>query len=172
MEKLRNIRDIIRDTIDWFYNRLPFRKYVPLETFRYGVSGGLNTSLDIFLYFVTYNFVLKKQMVNLKFITISPYIASFMMVFPITFTTGFILSKYITFTESELHGRIQLFRYGITVLVCIILNYILLKFFVEVCHLYPTPSKLLTTGVVIIYSYISQKYFTFKTEKAALSLDK
>lgn len=172
MERLRNIRDIIRDTIDWFYNRLPFRKFIPLETFRYGVSGGLNTSLDIFLYFVTYNFVLKKQMVNLKFITISPYIASFMMVFPITFTTGFILSKYITFTESELHGRIQLFRYGITVLVCIILNYVLLKFFVEVCHLYPTPSKLLTTGVVIIYSYISQKYFTFKTEKAALSLDK
>lgn len=172
MERLRNIRDIIRDTIDWFYNRLPFRKYVPLETFRYGVSGGLNTSLDIFLYFVTYNFVLKKQMVNLKIITISPYIASFMMVFPITFTTGFILSKYITFTESELHGRIQLFRYGITVLVCIILNYILLKFFVEVCHLYPTPSKLLTTGVVIIYSYLSQKYFTFKTEKAALSINK
>lgn len=172
MEQLRHIRNLIRDTIDWFYNRLPFRNYVPLETFRYGVSGGLNTALDIFLYFVTYNYILKKQIVNLKIISISPYIASFMMVFPITFTTGFLLSKYITFRHSEIHGRIQLLRYGLTVLVCIVLNYILLKFFVEVCQLYPTPSKIITTGIVVIYSYVSQKYFTFKTEKATIPVEK
>ena len=172
LEKLRRIRNTIRDVIDWLYSYLPFQNYVSLETFRYGVSGGLNTALDIFLYFITYNFILDKQVVDLGIISISPYIASFMMVFPITFTTGFMLSKYITFRHSELHGRIQLLRYGLTVLVCIFLNYILLKFFVEVCHLYPTPSKILTTGVVIIYSYISQKYYTFKAEKPALSLDK
>jgi len=142
---------------------------MPLETFRYGVSGGVNTSLDIFLYFLTYNFILKKKIVYLKIISISPYIASFLIVFPVTFTTGFLLSKYITFTKSELHGRIQLLRYGLTVLVCIFLNYVLLKLFVEFCGLYPTPSKILTTGVVVIYSYFSQKYFTFKTEKAIIN---
>jgi putative flippase GtrA len=159
----------LRDTIDWIHK--PFRKYVPIETFRYGASGGLNTSLDIFLYFVCYNFVLKKNIVHLAFFSVSPYIASFMMVFPITFTTGFLLSKYITFSDSYLHGRVQLMRYGLTVLVCIVLNYILLKFFVEICGIFPTPSKILTTGVVIIYSYFSQKYFTFKTEKAVETAD-
>ena len=169
MEKLRNIRNLIRDQIDWLYNQLPVNKFMPLETFRYGVSGGVNTSLDIFLYFLTYNFILKKKIVYLKIISISPYIASFLIVFPVTFTTGFLLSKYITFSSSELHGRIQLFRYGLTVLVCIFLNYVLLKLFVEFCGLYPTPSKILTTGVVVIYSYFSQKYFTFKTEKVVIN---
>jgi len=143
---------------------LPFRNLVPLETFRYGISGGFNTSLDIFLYFLTYNFILKKKILYLSFMAIKPHIAAFLMVFPITFTTGFILSKYITFSESELHSRVQLFRYGLTVLVCLFLNYVFLKLFVEYCGLYPTLAKILTTCLVVIYSYFSQKYFTFKTE--------
>jgi len=101
----------------------------------------------------------------LGFVSISPHIAAFLLVFPITFSTGFFLSKYVTFQESDLRGRIQLFRYIVTVGVCIFLNYIFLKLFVDVCGFYPTVSKLLTTGLVVIYSYFSQKHFTFKTEK-------
>lgn len=164
MKHLRNIRDLIRGIIDWFYQ--PFRKIIPIETFRYAVCGGSNTALDIFLYFVSYNFILQKQVLDLAIIAIKPHIAAFLMVFPITFITGFLLMKYITFSASELRGRVQLLRYGITVLVCIFLNYILLKFFVEYCKLYPTPSKILTTGFVIIYSYFSQKHFSFKAAKA------
>jgi putative flippase GtrA len=143
-----------------------FNKYIPIsipeQTFKYAACGGANTSLDIFLYFVLYNFILKKEMLDLGFISISPHIGAFLIGFPITFVTGFWLSKYITFAQSELRGRVQLFRYGITVVVCIFLNYIFLKFFVEVCGFYPTPSKILTTIVVVIYSYFSQKHFTFK----------
>ena len=147
---------------------VPFQKFLPIETFRYAVCGGANTSLDIFLYFICYNFVLKKQMIDLKIISITPYIGAFIIVFPITFLTGFLLMKYITFSASELRGRIQLFRYGVTVLICILLNYFLLKLFVGYCHLFPTPSKILTTGVVVIYSYFSQKHFSFKTPKTTV----
>jgi putative flippase GtrA len=150
---------------------VPFRKLLPIDTFRYALCGGANTTLDIFLYFVCYNFILKKQMLNLKVITITPHIGAFMIVFPITFSTGFVLMKYITFSASELRGRVQLFRYGLTVLVCILLNYILLKLFVEYAHLFPTPSKILTTGVVMIYSYFSQKHFSFKTSKSEVCVN-
>jgi putative flippase GtrA len=85
------------------------------------------------------------------------------MAFCITFPTGFFLSKYITFSQSDLRGRIQLFRYGITVLMCILLNYIFLKIFVEYFGWYPTLSKIITTLIVVVYSYFSQKYFTFRT---------
>jgi putative flippase GtrA len=149
--------------IDWFYS--PFQKFIPIVTFRYAVCGGANTTLDIFLYFICYNYILKKEIVNLHVFSISPYIAAFLMVFPLTFTTGFLLSKYITFTESFLHSRIQLFRYGVTVSICILLNYILLKFFVEYCGIFPTVSKVLTTIIVVFYSYFSQKHFSFKIEK-------
>lgn len=119
---------------------------------------------DIVLYFVTYNFILKKQVVDLAVVAISPHIAAFVFVFPVTFSTGFLLSKYITFTESTLRGHIQFLRYGLTVFGSIVLNYLLLKLFVESFHWFPTISKIVTTGIVVMYSYVCQKYFTFRIE--------
>ena len=160
---LKKIRKQIDFVVCWLYFPI-FQKLVPAQTFRYAVCGGFNTILDILLYFVTYNFVLQKKIIHFKIFSISPHIGAFLIVFPITFTTGFILSKYITFTQSYLRGRIQLFRYGVTVLVCILLNYVFLKLFVDICHLYPTPSKILTTGIVVVYSYFSQRFYSFKME--------
>lgn len=152
--------------INWFYK--PFRKFIPHETFTYAATGGFNTVLDIFLYFVFYNFILDKQIVDLGFIAISPYIAAFIFVFPITFTTGFLLAKYVTFTRSLLRGRKQLLRYMLTVAGAILLNYLLLKLFVEVMHIWPTISKIITTIFVVAYSYLVQRYFTFQTSKLDL----
>lgn len=159
----RMARNQIIKLIDWVY--IPFRNIIPQETFRYGATGGANTLLDIFLYFLFYNFILKKNMIDLGFVVISPHIAAFLIVFPITFSTGFLLAKYITFTQSTLRGRVQLFRYGISVGGSFILNYVFLKIFVELIGIFPTPSKILTTIIVVIYSYIIQKHFTFKTGK-------
>ncbi|HEY9124874.1 MAG TPA: GtrA family protein [Bacteroidales bacterium] len=164
MAVLYHIQHLINIIVDWLYR--PFKRFVPKETFKYAVCGGANTAFDIFLYFITYNFILQKKIINLKLIAISPHIASFLLVFPITFSTGFLLSKYITFTSSTLRGKTQLLRYGFTVLVCIFLNYILLKLFVEGFGWYPTPSKIATTCLVVIYSYFSQRHFTFKTQQA------
>ncbi len=161
---LRKIKELIQLFICWAY--IPFKKIIPVDTFSYAICGGSNLMLDTFLYFITYNFILKKRIIHLHIISISPYIASFIFVFPITFITGFLLMKHITFSNSNLRRRVQVFRYGLTVMVCIFLNYILLKFFVEYCKLYPTPSKMLTTVLVVVYSYFSQKHFTFKTVKS------
>ena len=158
---MNHIRNLINHIIQWVY--IPFKKLIPHETFRYAVTGGANTTLDIFLYFICYNFVLNKQIVNLGFVSISPHIAAFLIVFPITFVTGFLLAKYITFTSSPIKGRTQLFRYAFTVAGAILLNYILLKIFVEYMYIWPTVAKIITTVIVVIYSYIMQRYFTFKT---------
>ncbi|HYQ58583.1 MAG TPA: GtrA family protein [Draconibacterium sp.] len=159
-EKLgKNIGNIV----DWFH--FPFLQFLPREIFRYAATGGANTFLDISLYFVFYRYIIKMQIVELGFVAISPHIAAFLMVFPITFTTGFFLAKYVTFTSSELKGRIQLFRYLLTVGGSIFLNYIFLKFFVEYCGLYATLSKVITTLLVVIYSYMAQRFFSFRTAK-------
>jgi len=167
VQHLRNIRDSIIKTVDWFC--FPFLQFIPREIFRYAVTGGLNTIFDLTLYFVFYRFVLDRQIVDLGFIHISAHIAAFMMVFPITFLTGFILAKYVTFNASELRGRIQLFRYGVTVFGAICLNYIFLKLFVEYFGWYATFSKAVTTVIVVMYSYVSQRYFSFKTAQIAVS---
>ena len=132
-------------------------------TFRYAACGGSNTVFDLFLFFVFYNFVLQKQNVDLMVITVSPHIASYLLAFLISFPTGFYLNKTIVFQESYLRGRIQLFRYLLTVCLSLLLNYVFLKFFVEQMHFYPTISKFITTFFVVGVSFISQKYFSFKT---------
>ena len=162
---MRNILHVCRISIirmiDFFY--FPFLRFIPLEIFRYCVTGGVNTAFDIFLYFIFYRYILDRQILELGFVAISPHIAAFLLVFPVTFTTGFILAKYVTFTASEIRGKIQLFRYGVTVSAAILLNYVFLKFFVEYLGLYATLSKGLTTIIVVAFSYLSQRYFSFKT---------
>jgi len=146
----------------WFYP--PFKRFMPLQTFKYAATGGANTSLDIFLYFIFYNFVLNKELVDLGFVAISPHIAAFIMSFIVTFPIGFILAKYISFPGSFLRKRIQFFRYGLSVMGSVVLNYIFIKLFVEVCGWYPTPAKIVTTLIAILFSYTAQKYFTFKVK--------
>ena len=157
----KSIGKVIIGIVDWFY--FPFLQFIPKELFRYGATGGVNTLLDILLYFVFYRYILDMQVVELGFVAISPHIAAFLLVFPITFSTGFLLAKYVTFTSSELKGRIQLFRYLLTVAGSIVLNYVFLKLFVEYFGWYATFSKIVTTLIVIVYSYLAQRYFTFRT---------
>ncbi len=157
------LRSLIIQTVDYFY--APFQKYVPLETFRYAATGGFNTILDISLYFIFYNFILDKQVIDLYIVSISPHIAAFLIVFPITFFTGFLFARYITFTNSEIRGRIQLIRYMLSVSGSLFLNYVFLKFLVEFGGLWPTLSKIITTVIVVIYSYFVQKFYTFKTAR-------
>lgn len=156
------IRNIILSIIDFFHK--PFAKWINQQTFRYLACGGSNTVLDILIYWVSYNYILVKTPVHLSGLTISPYIAAFMMSFSVSFPMGFILSKYIVFSHSNLGGKVQLFRYALLVLTCIVLNYVFLKLFVEWCGLYPTPSKVLTTMIVAVFSYVSQRSFTFKVK--------
>jgi len=164
---MNTIRVLITQFIDYFH--APFRRFIPLETFRYAATGGFNTVLDIFLYFFCYNFILDKQVVDLGIVSISPHIAAFLIVFPITFATGFLFAKFITFTSSVVKGRTQLFRYMVSVSGSIFLNYVFLKIFVEFVGLWPTLSKIITTGIVVIYSYFAQKFFTFKTARLVAS---
>lgn len=160
---LHTTRNFILNIIDFFHK--PFEKWISVQNFRYLACGGSNTLLDITLYFVGYHYILKEQPVHLPFLTITPHIAAFMISFSISFPLGFALSKYVVFTESNLRGRIQLFRYVLLVAMCIFLNYIFLKIFVEWCGLFPTPSKILTTAIVAIFSYVSQRNFTFKVKE-------
>lgn len=49
------------------------------------------------------------------------------------------------------------------------MNYIFIKLFVEQFHLYATVAKILTTIIVVSFSYLTQKNFTFKTESVKAS---
>jgi putative flippase GtrA len=135
---------------------------MPLQTFRYAACGGFNTFLDISLFFISYNFILKRKAVHIYSLTIGPHIAAFLIGFIVTFPIGFYLSRYVVFQETSVKKTKQLAKYFTVVFGCLLLNYAFLKIFVDVLGWYPTPSKLLTTIFVVAFSYVSQKNFTFR----------
>lgn len=155
------LAEAITRLIDCFYLK-PLRPILPLQTFRYAACGGMNMVLDAVWYFVIYNFIVAHRFFDLGFVILSPHIASMILVFPITFFNGFWLNRHIAFRHSPLTGKTQLFRYALSIGGSLLLTYAGLKFFVEVCHVWPTPSKLLTTVITVVYSYLAAKYFTFR----------
>ena len=153
----------IRWFIDLFYR--PFRKYMTLQFFRYGVSGVANMIFDWTLYFIVYHYVLHQQMLDMGIVTFSSHIGALFITFPVSFLSGFLLQKYVTFSTSELRGRVQLFRYFLVLLANLLLNYLGLKILVEFIHMFPTPAKMTVTIFTTLFSYFSQKKYTFKKTK-------
>lgn len=149
--------------IDYFYP--PFNRLMPIQTFRYAACGGANTIVDIVMYAIAYNFILHKHDLDLGFFVMKPHIASIIIAFCVSFPLGFFLMRNIVFTQSTLGGRVQLWRYFVLVVICLFLNYVFIKLFVEQVHIYPTFAKILTTIIVVTFSYLTQKNYTFKAEQ-------
>jgi len=158
------VRKSIFKVLDVFYPL--FRKWMPLQTYHYAACGGGNTLLSLFLYFISYNFILKKQIIHFGSIAVSPHVMALFISSLITLPIGFYLSMFVVFQGSYLRRRIQFFRYFLVVVACLILNYIFLKIFVEVLGWYPTLAQMVNTCIVVCFSYLSQRHFSFKVQKA------
>ena len=167
MSALKNIElwvvRTLTTVIDFFYP--PFRKVMGLELFRYGACGGLNLALEWVLYYVFYHFVFHAQVFDLGFIAFTPHIAAFVFKFPITFLTGFWMARHISFSGSTLKGRTQIIRYFLVTIGNIIINYLGLKLFVEVLHIWPTISYIIISIICVTFSYLTNKFYSFRKEK-------
>lgn len=157
---IHNVRDFILPIIDFFYP--PFRKLMNLQTFRYAASGGGNTLLGFLIYFVSYKYVLQEKQLDFGFYAFKSHVAALLISFCITFGVGFFMAKYVVFSDSTIRGRVQLFRYFMICMFNLALNYILLKILVERAHIYPVFAQVLTTSIVILFSYLAQRHFSFK----------
>ena len=147
--------------VNWLYIT-PFKRLVSRDIFAYGLCGGANMALDTLWYFVIYHYIVAERFIDLGVVVVSPHIASLIVVFPITFFTGFWLNRNVAFRATEYKTRGQLIRYALSVLGSIALNYLCMKLFVEHLYIWPTPSKMLTTAVSVVYSFLAAKYFTFR----------
>lgn len=165
---IHNARDFVSPIIDFFYP--PFRKIMSVQTFRYAVSGGFNTVFGLGLYFVIYQFILREKDLHFDFYAFKSHIAALFLSNCITIPFGFFLMKYVVFSDSKMRGRVQLFRYVMVCLFNLGLNYLLLKLLVEQLHLYAPLAQVLTIIVVIFFSYMAQRHFTFRIRNAEQDL--
>ena len=159
---IHTARDFLLPIIDFFYP--PFKKLMSLKTFRYAVCGAANTALGYIVYYVSFKFILNAHDVDMGPFVILAHSAALFMSFPISFPFGFFLMKYVVFSDSNLRGRVQLFRYFLGYMINLGLNYVLLKVSVEVLNIYPTVAQMGTILILILLSYLFQRYFTFRIE--------
>ena len=158
----QKMRQKIISFIDYFYP--PFKRILPLQTFRYAVCGVTNLVLDLSLFYISFHYILKENILDLGFVVIKAYNAAFIFAFLISFPTGFLLNKYIVFKGSYLRSDVQLVRYMLIVAVNLLLNYAILNLLVQYMHFYPTIAKAFAIIIIVTFSYLSQKHFTFKTK--------
>lgn len=157
MEKLRQS---IFNYLDIFYPL--FKRFFNRQTYYYIACGGANTLFQLGAFFYCDHFLVAKQDIDLGIIVFKPHIASLFFSIIIAFPTSFLLTKYIVWHDSNIASKKQLFRHFTFVIISASLNYGLLKLFVEIFGFWATPSQIFITTFIIVLSYLTQKYVSFK----------
>ena len=135
---------------------------MPLQTFRYAACGGGNTLMGLTIYYICINYIFVKETADVGLIILKSHNAALGLSFFASFVVGFFLNKYVVFTSSIMRGRIQLFRYFLSFFLNLVVNYFLLKLFIEAWHWEPFAAQVITTVIIVTLSYLTQKHFTFK----------
>lgn len=151
--------------IDFFYP--PFKKLMPVQTFRYAACGGANTLLGLAVFKLLLVFYFTEEVVHIGSFAFESHNVALFISFCLNFAVGFLLMKYVVFIASNLRGRIQLFRYLLSFLFNLLLNYLLLKVFVHYWDWDAFLSQCISTVIIVTVSYLSQKHFTFKVKQHA-----
>ncbi|MCB0508050.1 MAG: GtrA family protein [Chitinophagales bacterium] len=153
-------RDFLLTIRRWFF------KFIPEQSYLYMACGGINLVFDLSMFFIAYHFVFHKQNFVTPFYTFSPHVASLFFAFCFSTPSGFLLSRYVVWTNSTVRGRNQAINYLSVVLLCVAMNTGFLKVFVEIFHLRMFPARMLTCVIVVSTSYVLQRNFAFKVSKA------
>lgn len=133
-----------------------------IQTFRYAASGGGNTLLGLIVYYIAFKYIFAEKVFHFGFFAFEGHNAALFLSFCVTFPVGFFMSKYVVFNDSNMKGRIQLFRYLLVCLFNLFINYLLLKIMVEKFYVYPIFAQIITICIVIMFSYVAQRNFSFK----------
>ncbi len=157
------MRNTILKFVDFFYK--PFKKFIPKTDFRYLAIGGSSWLLGNIIYAIAYEYVFistKTELLNIEFKREN---AALLLHFIIIIPYGFLMNKFIVFAHSKIKSSTQFIRFISLVIVNIILNYILLKYFIEYFFISPITAKIVISIGLAAFSYIYQQYFTFGVKK-------
>ena len=163
MQLGNKIKLLILSIIDFFYPLA--KRFIDLQTFRYAVCGGSNATLNLLIFYLSYNFIFKTEVVCFLDFAITRYIAAYLIALSFSFPIGFCLNKFIVFQQSNLKSQVQLVRYAFITLSSILIDYTLLHILVGYFGFWATPSQAFIIVLLSLYSYFAQTYFTFKTVK-------
>lgn len=142
-----------------------FLKIYHHKVFRYFIAAGVATVVDICMYFIMYNYVLKKQPVPLPGFVMQAPTVSLMVSYGCGLITNFSITKFFVFHESTLRTRWQFLRFASVAFFVLGLNYLAMTFLIRQLMWYPTISRTCSALSIGVLSFLMHKSFSFKVKK-------
>jgi putative flippase GtrA len=143
------------------------RRIFKSKIFRYFLSAGLATWVDVMVYFLAYNYVYRKMDFDLfGLILISAPTASLMLSYTAGLITNFTVTKFLVFHESDLETHKQLFRYVLVAIGVLCMNYVLMSFLIRQLEWYPTISRAVSAITIGVISFTVHRSFSFRVKKS------
>ena len=153
---------ILRAFLDIFYPLVS--KLMDKTTYYYAVAGSTNLVLGWLMFALLDLYVFQNKIITLPLFDhpVHSYtvVAGICAVF--SFLFGFTMMRYVVFTESQLKGRVQFFRYGLSALISATVNWILIKLMVDTFAWNASLCNVFASVVVVTISYFLQRRFSFR----------
>lgn len=135
------------------------------KLFRYFLSAGLATWVDVLTYFLVYNYLYKKtDIVITDGLVVASTTASLLMSYTAGLITNFTLTKWLVFKESELETHKQLFRYVLVALLILAFNWMLMRVLIRNLEWYPTISRASSALLIGFLSFFIHRVFSFRVK--------
>ncbi|MEY3087325.1 MAG: GtrA family protein [Flavobacteriia bacterium] len=155
---------LIRRFLDLFHPL--FARFFDKQTYYYAACGGVNLVSSWLFFFLFYQYLFEKRIFNMEIngeiYVVSAYTLSSMLCFVIAFLLGFLMNKFVVFTDSQLIGRVQLFRYAVSSWLSWLCSYLILKTLIEGLQFYPSIANVVASVITVFISYLLQRKYSFK----------
>lgn len=130
--------------------------------FRYLVTAGIATVVDVVVYFLVFNYLLRKANIDISSIVVGAPTASLIISFSCGLVTNFLLTKNFVFSNSDLKSSVQFGRFVIVAIAVFISNYYFMNFLIKVLDWYPTIARGFSAITIGVLSFITHKAFSFR----------
>lgn len=138
-------------------------RLVQNKLFRYFISAGLATWVDIMVYFMAYNYLYQKTDISVfNLFTVSAATASLFLSYTMGLLTNFLMTRYLVFGDSELEFHKQLFRYVLVALLVLALNWVLMRVLIREFDWWPTLARATSALCIGLLSFVIHKTFSFR----------
>jgi putative flippase GtrA len=155
---------LIRRFLDLFHPL--FARFFDKQTYYYAACGGANLVSSWLFFFLFYQYLFEKRIFNFdingEIYVVSAYTLSSILCFVIAFLLGFLMNKFVVFTDSQLIGRVQLFRYAVSSWLSWLCSYLILKTLIEGLQFYPSIANVVASVITVFISYLLQRKYSFK----------
>lgn len=136
------------------------------SVFAYLSLGAVNTALNISLFALFYQVILRKEVYYIGQWPIKSYTIALLYAFFLTIPTGYWLAKHFAFkSENQQKAASSMAKYTLVVTQGLVSDFLLMKLMIEVFSIHPTVAKIFSTVVVLTANYLLQKYYTFKSSE-------